>query len=601
MHVLTLLLRRPRLLALTAVALAAAGCATARELSSPAGSRAAAAPVNVFPIPGARVAAPTTQLTFRGVPTTELGPITVTGSRSGVHAGRVQADSDGKGGSFLPAKPFDPGETVTVKTGLDIVGGSNGTYRFTVADPAGPIRVSAPRRAARVRGDVDHFVSAPQLRPAAVRVIKRGRRVAPGDLFVAPQAGPLRYGPEILGPDGHLIWFKSVPRRETDTDFRVQTYQGKPVLTWWQGTVNGGVGTGQDEIYTDSYRPLATVRAGNGVRADLHEFKLTSQNTALVTAYYPVYWNASSAKHGSRHQLVLDAIAQEIDIPTGLVLWQWDSLDHVPVAESHQPVPTVKGHPWDFFHINTINEDSDGSILISSRNTWTVYDVSHQTGAINWRIGGKRSNFKLSARAVFAFQHDALPLGNNKLTIFDNGGGPPDVHRQSRALTIRVNRRTKRVTAVRVDDHRPPVVAHAEGSVQPQPNRDEFVGWGPDYLSEYNPRGKLVFDARFVGENSSYRAYRFRFSGMPHTRPSVAARVRRGRTTVYASWNGATRVARWQILGGRSAGSLRPVTSARRSGFETAIRLPRSEAFVAARALGAHGKVLGTSKPRKTP
>ncbi len=591
---------RSRFVPLLAVAIIAGAAAMTAALTGAAGSRAAPAPVTVFPIPGGHVAAPSTQITFRGIPTSQFGEITVTGSKSGVHAGRVVSDSDGHGGSFLPIKPFAAGEQVTVKTNLDIAGGHGGTYSFTVADPGGPIRAAQPMRAPRVRGDVDRFVSAPQLFPAAVNLTRLPKSSEPGYLFTAPQDGPVQYGPEILGPYGGLIWSKTVPRGESATDFRVQTYDGRPVLTWWQGTVNGGIGTGRDEIYSSSYRPVATIRAGNGLHSDLHEFQLTSQKTALVTAYYPVYWNTSGVKHGSKHDLVLDAVAQEIDIPTGLVLYQWDSLDHVPVNDSYQPAPANGGHPWDYFHINAISEAGDGSLVISARNTWSVYDVSHQTGAMNWILGGKASTFKMGRDTRFVFQHDVRLQADNEITIFDDGAGPPIVHKRSRGLTLKLNLASKAATLVLQDEHQPGLLAEYEGSMQPLANGDDLVGWGEQpYMTEFNSKGRPVFDARFVGKNASYRAFRFPWTGTPATRPSVATRVRRGATTVYASWNGATKVARWQILGGRSATGLKAVATGRRANFETAIRLRHGEAYVATQALDSRGRVLGTSKPAK--
>src|SRR6185295_8900784 len=105
--------------------------------------------VYVFPIPVSRVASPETQIVFRGVPITGIGPVTVVGSTSGVHAGTLRGDSDGRGGSFLPLAPFTPGETVTVTTSLNIGGASRGVFRFNVAIPAGavPLKLgaSAPR------------------------------------------------------------------------------------------------------------------------------------------------------------------------------------------------------------------------------------------------------------------------------------------------------------------------------------------------------------------------------------------------------------------------------------------------------------------------
>ena len=110
-------------------------------------------------------------------------------------------------------------------------------------------------------------------------------------------------GPEILDSYGGLVWFTRVASGDSVADFRVQTYNNQPVLTWWQGYTNAGVGIGQDVIYNSSYRPIAVVQAGNGLRADLHEFNLTPAGTALITAYYPVYWNASSA-HGPAKEIV---------------------------------------------------------------------------------------------------------------------------------------------------------------------------------------------------------------------------------------------------------------------------------------------------------
>jgi hypothetical protein len=590
--------RRSRLTGPT-VLVAIAGAVVMGMLGSAAG--ASAATVNVFPIPGGHVAAPSTQITFRGAPVSQFGAISVTGSRSGAHPGRVVSDSDGHGGSFEPSKPFSPGETVTVRTSMTIVGGTNGTYTFTVASPAGPIRSAAPMTAPRVRGDVQRFASAPQLFPPTVHVTKLPTKAAsPGGIFVAPQAGPVQRGPELLGPYGGLVWFKTVPNGQSATDFRTQTYKGRPVLTWWQGTINGGIGVGQDEIYSSSYRPVATVKAGNGLGADLHEFQLTSQNTALVTAYYPVYWNTAPIKNGSAHDLVLDAVAQEIDIPTGLVLWQWDSLDHVPVADSYQFAPPMAGHPWDYFHINSVAQNADGSLLVSGRNTWAVYNVSHQTAATNWVLGGKASTFTMGHDTPFMFQHDARLLGSDEITIFDDGAGPPVVHKRSRGITLRLDYARKTASLVLQDEHQPGLLAEYEGSVQPMGNGDDFVGWGgvPN-ITEFNSRGRPVFDARFVGANSSYRAYRYMWAGMPVTKPSVAARTSGRTTTVYASWNGATQVARWQVLGGGSPTALKPVTSGRKTAFETGIRLPRGEAYVAVQALNARGHVLGTSKAVK--
>ncbi|NED60298.1 hypothetical protein G3I15_05085, partial [Streptomyces sp. SID10244] len=62
---------------------------------------------------------------------------------------------------------------------------------------------------------------------------------------------------------------------------------------------------------------------------------------------------------------------------------------------------------YDPFHINSIALDPDGDLVISMRDTSTVYDVDIRTGAIKWRLGGKHSTFTLGRGVQFAFQHDA--------------------------------------------------------------------------------------------------------------------------------------------------------------------------------------------------
>ena len=590
--------RRRARLAAGAVLIAAVAA-----LGPAAGAQAASAPVSVFPVAGGRVAAPSTQITLRGVPAGQLGAISVTGSKSGTHTGRVVSDSDGQGASFIPSRPFSAGETVTVHTGLNIVGGTAGTYSFTVATPARGIPLAGVRPAPRVRNDISRFVSRPDLVPTAITVTKKASPsvAAGGDLFVAPQYGPVQNGPMIIGPFGGLIWYQPVPHNDTATDFNVQTYQGKPVLTWWQGNVSfAGTGDGVGEIYDNSYQHVATVKAGNGVNADLHEFTITGANTALVTAYYPVLWNTSSAK-GAKPRLVLDGVVQEIDIPTGLVLFQWDSLDHVPVSASYQPIPKNTGHPWDYFHLNSAQVTGSGNVIISSRDTWAVYDVSHQTGATVWTLGGKSSSFKMGPNTSFAFQHDARLLNSGLISIFDDGAGPPDVHKQSRGLVLRLDTTHMTASLVVQDTHSPSILARFEGSDQLLRDGDSLVGFGSQpWITEFDSRGRTVFDARFVDANQSYRAFRYPWTGTPAAPPSVGTRTSKGTTTVYASWNGSTQLARWQVLGGSSPSKLSVIASASKAAFETPIKLPHRSTYVAVRALDSRGHALATSHTVKS-
>ncbi|EQD48305.1 hypothetical protein B1B_12092, partial [mine drainage metagenome] len=151
-------------------------------------------------------------------------------------------------------------------------------------------------------------------------------------------------------------------------DLNVQRYGGEPVLTWFQGEVVDGHGQGEDVVESTSYHTIAVVHAGNGLYADLHELQLTPQGTLLLTAYEGTRWNLT-AVGGSAEGDALDGIVQEVDVRTGLVMYQWDSLDHVPVTQSDFRAPSSPDTPYDYFHVNSIDQLHGGDLLVSARNT----------------------------------------------------------------------------------------------------------------------------------------------------------------------------------------------------------------------------------------
>src|SRR5439155_8911468 len=232
-------------------------------------------------------------------------------------------------------------------------------------------------------------------------------------------------GPMILDPGGAMVWFKRLPAHTSATNFQVQEYLGRPVLTWWQGNITvHGFGLGYGVIADSTYTEIARVGAGNGLRADLHEFQLTPRATALITAYDPQLCDVSSVG-GPRSGAVTDGVLQEIDIGTGLVRFQWTSLDHAPLADSYELArKSTSEWPFDFFHINSIDREEDGSLLVSARNTWATYDIDARSGRIVWQLGGKRSSFALQRGAGAAWQHDARRLADGAISIFDNGSAP---------------------------------------------------------------------------------------------------------------------------------------------------------------------------------
>ncbi len=410
----------------------------------------------------------------------------------------------------------------------------------------------------------------------------------------------------ILDESGALVYFKALsPAGARAADFRVQQYEGRPVLTWWQDpVVSGGVSKSGEVIADGSYRQLAVVRAGNGYQPDLHEFRITPQGVGVITVFDGIDCDLS-AVGGARDAAIADTLLQEIDLRTGLVRYEWHSLDHVPLSDSYASATHAsRTTPYDFFHINAIDSQPDGDLLIDARNTWAAYDVDPRTGQVRWELGGRQSSFALGPGATPAWQHDARAQGDGTITLFDNGATPA-VHRQSRAIELRVDPLGRTATLVRELVHPGrPLIAGSQGNVQALSSGAWMVGWGEaPYFSEFAANGQLVFDAHMPASYESYRAYRLPWSARPSEPPALAVqRASSGHgAVVYASWNGATEVASWRVLAGAKPASLAPVASAPRSGFETAIAVGSlaAGAYVQAQALDASGAVIGVSPARR--
>lgn len=446
----------------------------------------------------------------------------------------------------------------------------------------GALAIAALAQAAAAAAPYRHFHSRTDLKPPTIKLLVRTRLASPGYIFIAPKKNVAEGGPLILDNRGRVVWFMPVDRRGV-TDFRVQRYRGKPVLTWWRGKSDDDRRLGRYSIYDSSYRLITHIRPGNGLSGDMHEFLITRRNTALMTLSHRVRVKSRS---------VLEGALQEVDLRTHRVLFEWHSIDHVPLVESYYRLPRNPDRTYDYFHINSIDVDHDGNLLVSARNTHTVYKLDRRTGRIIWRLGGKRSDFELGPGVRFGWQHDARRRPDGTITIFDNAAAPK-LRRQSRGIVLRVDERHRRVTLLHSFVHTPPLVSVDQGNMQKLSDGNYLVGWGHQpYVTEFGPHGRGLLDLRFARAGAdSYRAYRSRWIGRPRSRPAIA--VDGG--TLYASWNGATEIRSWQVLGGPEKGKLRPLLTVPKTGFETAVVLPDDPAWVAVRALDRLGRSLARS------
>ena len=224
----------------------------------------------------------------------------------------------------------------------------------------------------------------------------------------------------ILNSRGQLVWFRRVYHSAV-FNLEVQHYQGSSVLTWWHGNVYDGHGVnGQDVIMGQAYRISTSSPPATATPPTCTSSRSLPQGTALIDAYVPVHMNLTSYG-GPKNGTVLDCVIQEIDIKTNRVLWEWHSLAHIPLSDSyaHPTNPSA----WDYFHLNSIQQQPHNNLLISGRQHVGRVPDRREQGDVIWTVGGKHSSFKMGTGTNFEWQHDARLIGTT-LSLFNDGALP---------------------------------------------------------------------------------------------------------------------------------------------------------------------------------
>ena len=447
------------------------------------------------------------------------------------------------------------------------------------------------------------FVTRPDLSPPDIRItqVAAGSPVETAPRFVAlapnnviDDTTPWQQGTMLVDRQGRLVWFKPVSTQYKPFDLKLQSYEGKPAMTWWEGALTADFGTGRAQIADATFNTVKTVAGADGLGMDLHDFSITPSGAALATAYQETTGDLTPVR-GTAHGRVLNCHAQVIDIATGKATFDWNALEHVSVLESYQRVPPTGSNLYDFFHMNSLQMLSDGSILVSARNTWTIYRVNGSTGDIIWRMGGKKSDFQIEPSARWAWQHHATMWNSTQFTVFDNSGTRGPI---SRGLLLNVDESSMTVSLGQAFTNPAGFYAGTLGSVQLLSDGNVFIGWGTQpYFSEYASDGTLLMFGQLPAGVRSYRAYLVDLVGAPGDSPAIVARsYAAGGYVIYVSWNGATQIASWRIEAGANAQSLKPVGTSPWTGFETTIIVDSDGPSFQAVALDSSGNELGRSE-----
>ncbi|KAJ4298030.1 hypothetical protein N0V90_005929 [Kalmusia sp. IMI 367209] len=466
------------------------------------------------------------------------------------------------------------------------------------------------------------YKSRPDLAPPRLNItIPAADNVEKGYLFVAPfagfpdtateQHGPRQAGPYIFRDDGDLIWSGYGIYSIWATNFQAAKWKGRDVLFSFEGDHNAGYGHGHGHttILDQHYETTRELRAGNHKLTDKHEFHVVSDNTAVIQIYQPTPQNLTAYGASEEQQWIVNAIFQELDITTGKLLVEWASLDHVTPDEAILPInPGQAGSgynssdAWDYFHINSVDKNSDGDYIISARDACSVHKINGTDGSIIWRLDGKRSSFALGKNVTFCFQHHARfhpqlkseGEGNNieYISLYDNSAHGTEDGRGKEVATAPTS--SGKIINLR---------SKSQGSTQLLPNGNVIVNWGSEgALTEYNSKGDVLFhtymDSGYLGLGvENYRGFRYNWTGLPNEDPAIVALQNYVGTTVYVSWNGDTETRIWRFYAlSREHGKRSFLGEASRKSFETSFKIPRKEVLhVVAEAVDANGGVLRTT------
>jgi hypothetical protein len=517
---------------------------------------------------------------------------------------------------MLRAVTESPSQTETPKPGLsrrNVLLGAGGAAAFALAGGAAGYAIANAGKESTETGGAGaqtaaragppKYRSRPDLRTLPdVTITTPANGTAPGYIFLTPASGTGLWGPLMVDEKGSPVWFKKVPDPATVAiDFKTQLYQNKQVLTWWEGTIGGtggqGVGQGEFVIADHAYREITRVRAAGTEQADQHDFVITPKGTALFWVYDPIPYDLTPLG-GPKDGVLHDCVIQEIEIATGKKVFAWHASKHIGPDESYAPLPQGKeAHlPYDFFHANSVGLAADGNVLVSSRHTWGAYKINKTTGAVIWRLGGKKSNFTVQERAKFAWQHDFRQRRDGTYSVFDNGAGMGKVRDYSRGLIMRLDEAKMTAAFVAEFVHPDKLSAPTQGNFRELADGGSFIGWGQKpYFTEHNPDGTVRLAGHLPLDNQSYRAYKAEWVGVPLDQPALGLHVEGNNVIVSASWNGTTKVAKWRARSGGQPGALGQAVEGPRTGFESTLTIQGLPEYVVAEALDAAGNMLGGS------
>jgi hypothetical protein len=271
-------------------------------------------------------------------------------------------------------------------------------------------------------------------------------------------------------------------------------------------------------ILDSLYNFTGTYKMKNGYDADSHDFILLENGHSFMIAYDRQLVGMDTViEGGNPDATVVGLVIQELDEDQNLI-FQWRSWDHFSILDTDESVVNLTSQYIDYVHGNSLDIDSDTSLLLCSRNLNEVTKIHRRTGEIIWRLGGKHNQFTfINDNRGFAMQHSAKKLENNNLILFDNGKiGVADY---SRGVEYELDETYYTAHLVNEFKHDSSVFAIVSGHMQRLSNGNTLLSWGKNlgkYVStEFKPNGTISNDLYTDYNVQSYRVYKFDWKSKP--------------------------------------------------------------------------------------
>jgi hypothetical protein len=366
---------------------------------------------------------------------------------------------------------------------------------------------------------------------------------APEYIFIDNRGGAGQCYNVIFDNSGSPVWYQRMP--DERRDMKVQRNGVLTLLARDNGQYFYGLNT--------NYERIAEYSTVNGYSVDEHELQVLADGTYFLIGLHGENVDLSRYLSGGSTVGVTENCIQQFT-PAGELIFQWRAWDHLDVAGQQYVVNAA--NPGDFPHMNAIDVDTDGHILLSSRNTSEVTKINRDTGEIIWRLGGTHNQFTYVNDPLSGprNQHAIRSVGTNRYTLFDNGDGhSPQV---SRAVEYQLNPTNLTATVVWQYPATPTtsLFSHYMGNAQRLSNGNTLINWAVGNLpklTEVRPNGTKAFEMNWVNQYEAYRVWRCPWRGAAR-KPYLILEAYPDNVTLIYNQFGDTNVVTYRIYGGTS-------------------------------------------------